>query len=304
LTGETEIVNGGLPQQKIRDFIAGLIKAFNLIIEPVTSTEFNIEPLDDYYADGTNNDITKRVDISETSIEPASLYGQIDFKYQPTASILAQNYRDNNDGIGYGDLRSIIVDSNGVPISSNKFEIQLPFINLLWSRLSNEAGSDELTNILTAAMIDKNLKPIVEKPYLFYYIGSESISSYPIGTRQGFEGTLNSRNTYNLCFQWNTKTDSFTHSLNFGSEINTYTLNDGTASTPSLYVDYWSEYITDLYDLGQRRYSMKAILPISVLFGIKLNQLLVVGSSTYRINSMQVNLTTGESSLDLLKNIV
>jgi hypothetical protein len=303
LTGETEIVNGGLPQQKIRDFIAGLIKAFNLIIEPVTSTEFNIEPLDDYYADGTNNDITKRVDISETLIQPASLYGQIDFKYQPTASILAQNYRDNNDGIGYGDLRSIIVDSNGVPISSNKFEIQLPFINLLWSRLSNEAGNDQLTNILTAAMIDKNLNPIVEQPYLFYYVGSESISSYPIGTRQGFEGTLTSRTTYNLCFQWNTKTDSFTHSLNFGSEINTYTLNDGTASTPSLYVDYWSEYITDLYDLGQRRYSMKAILPISVLFGIKLNQLLVIGSSTYRINSMQVNLTTGESSLDLLKNI-
>jgi hypothetical protein len=73
-----------------------------------------------------------------------------------------------------------------VPISSNKFEIQLPFINLLWSRLSNEAGNDQLTNILSAAMIDKNLNPIVEQPYLFYYVGSESITSFPIGTRARF----------------------------------------------------------------------------------------------------------------------
>jgi hypothetical protein len=303
LTGETENVNGGLPQQKVRDFVGGLLRAFNLVIEPITSNEFNIETLDAYYALGSINDITKRIDISETSIQPAELFGQIDFKYQPTASILAENFRENNDGIGFGDLRSIITDSNGAPISSNKFEIQLPFINLLWSRLSNEAGNDQLTNILSAAMIDKNLKPIVEQPYLFYYVGSESITSFPIGTRQGFEGTLNSRTTYNFCYQWNTKTDSFTHSLNFGSEVNTYTLNDGTALTPSLYNDYWSDYITDLYDLGQRRYSMKAILPISILFGIKLNQLIVIGTSTYRINSMQVNLTTGEATLDLLKKI-
>jgi hypothetical protein len=304
LTGESLTSVGGLPKQKVSDFIGGLLKAFNLVIEPITSNEFNIATLDAYYASGSINDITKTVDISEISIQPANLYGEINFKYSPSKTILAENFRESNgNDLGYGDLRSLIVDANGVPISSSKFEIELPFTNIIWEKLYDQTDGGNETSIMVAKFFDINFKPVIEKPYIFYYVGQQTTTVYPIALKQRTTSTAVSATTFNFCFQFNSKFDDFTHSLNFGSEVNPYTLNDGTASTPSLYVDYWSDYITDLYDLGQRRYSMKAILPISILFGIKLNQLLVIGSSTYRINSMQVNLTTGEATLDLFKNI-
>ena len=304
LTGESLTSVGGLPKQKVSDFVGGLLKAFNLVIEPITSNEFNIETLDAYYASGSTNDITKTVDISEISIQPANLYGEINFKYSPSKTILAENFRESNgNDLGYGDLRSLIVDVTGIPISKEKFEIELPFTNIIWEKLYDQTAGGAETSIMVGKFFDINFNPVIEKPYIFYYVGQQTTTVYPIALKQRTTSTAVSATTFNFCYQWNTKTDSFTHSLNFGSEINTYTLNDGTALTPSLYVDYWSDYITDLYDLGQRRYSMKAILPISILFGIKLNQLIVIGTSTYRINSMQVNLTTGEATLDLLKKI-
>jgi hypothetical protein len=304
LTGESLTSVGGLPKQKVRDFIGGLLRAFNLVIEPITSNEFNIATLDAYYASGDTNDITKHVDISEISISPANLYGEINFKYSPSKTILAENFRESNgNDLGYGDLRSIITDSNGVPISSEKFTIELPFTNIIWEKLYDQTASGAETSIVVGKFFDINFNPVIEQPYIFYYVGQQTTSTYPIALKQRVTSSATSATTYNFCFQFNSKFDDFTHSLNFGSEINPYTLNDGTSSTPSLYVDYWSDYITDLYDLGQRRYSMKAILPISILFNIKLNQKIVIQADSYRINSMQVNLTTGEATLDLFKNI-
>jgi hypothetical protein len=304
LIGESLTSVGGLPKQKVSDFLGGILKAFNLVIEPITSNEFNIETLDAYYASGSINDITRTVDVSEISIQPANLYGEINFKYSPSKTILAENFKESNgNDLGYGDLRTLIVDANGVPISSNKFKIELPFTNIIWEKLYDETSGGNNTSILVGKFFDIDFKPIIEKPYIFYYVGQQTITVYPIALKEKTNSVAVIANTYNFCYQWNTKTDLFTHSLNFGSEVNTYTLKDGTASTPSLYNDYWSDYITDLYDLGQRRYTMKAILPISILFNIKLNQKIIIQSDSYRINSMQVDLTTGEATLDLI-NII
>lgn len=303
LTGESLTAVGNLPQQTVREFMGGLIKMFNLIVEPVSSTEFNIEPLDDYYSSGASINLSKYIDHSETSIKPSSLYGEIGFKFSPSKTILADNFRQSNGDIGYGDLRSVIVDSNGDPISSDKFDIELPFTNIIWEKLFDQSSNNAETSIMVGKFFDVNLKPVYEQPYIFYYVTQQTTSTYPIAVKQYPSSSATSITTYNFCYQWNTKTDSFTHSLNFGSEINPYTYNDGTASTPSLYNDYWKTYITDLYDLAQRRYTLKAILPIGVLHEIQMKDTIVIGMDTYRINSIQVNLTNGEATLDLFKKI-
>jgi trehalose/maltose hydrolase-like predicted phosphorylase len=91
--------------------------------------------------------------------------------------------------------------------------------------------------------------------------------------------------------------------LNFGQELNPYTSNSVSQSTASLYNDYWATYIEGLYNSQQRKTTLKATLPMSVLIDLELNQTLIIGFNKYRINAMQVDLTTGETELDLL-NII
>ena len=307
LTGESLTAVGGLPQQTITEFLGGLVKMFNLIIEPVTATEFNIETLDTWRAAGGELDLTKSIDISDNSIMPSDLYGEIHFKYSDTKTILADRFKkQNNNYVGYGDLRTFIQDSNGVPISSNTFNLELPFTNIMWERLADQTDNNEETPILVGKFIDENLKPVVEKPYIFYRVGTQSLSGSPnryIAVRRRPSETATSLQVYNFCYQWNTQDDSYTHSLNFGSEINPYTYNDGTASTPSLYIDYYDSYITELYDLAFRRYTFKGIIPVGKLIAMGVNDEIIIGLNKYRLNSMQVNLTTGEATLDLISLI-
>ena len=303
LTGQTRDVAGNLPKMKVADFISGLIKAFNLVVIPNSSTSFYVEPYDDWLADGGEVNLSKYVE-TDKDVMPASLYGLIHFKYSDTASILNKRFTENlNNFRQYGDLKANIVDSNGDPLSTKTFEIELPFTNLLYSRLTNRAGDNSLTKILVGSMFDINLQPITEKPIIFYKADNIDISATSIATKAYASNSWSSRTTYNLCFQFNTDDDSYTHSLNWGGEVNPYTLNDATGTSPSLYNDYWEDYITDLYNLANRRFSLKAYLPLSIISTIKLNDQIIIGTNRYLINEMKLNLSTGEANLELVNYI-
>jgi hypothetical protein len=56
----------------------------------------------------------------------------------------------------------------------------------------------------------------------------------------------------------------------------------------------------NLYNLKQRLISVKTILPIGLLTGLRLNDRLVIRDKRYIINSMQSNLTTGEVNFQLI----
>jgi hypothetical protein len=301
LTGESRSYRGNLPNQKVSEFLSGLIKMFNLVVIPVSETEFDIEPLDDYYSVGTDANLTKYVHSNTKTVKPASLYGEIDFMYSGSKSILADNFKKTNN-IGYGDLKSVILDSNNDPLSSETFKITLPFINFLWERLVDETDSNAVLAILVAKSFDENFKPLIEKPYIFYYV-ERVTPSRSIAIKQASGLNAAQLTTYNLCFQYNTSGQSFTKALNFGQELNPYTSNSVSQSTASLYNDYWATYIEGLYNSQQRKTTLKATLPMSVLIDLELNQTLIIGFNKYRINAMQVDLTTGETELDLL-NII
>lgn len=301
LTSETIYYNGNLPNQTVLEFLGGLVKMFNLVIEPVSTTEFNIEPLNDYYDAGGTLNLTKYIKSDSIEIKPVDLYGEINFNYAETDTVLGKEFRERND-IGYGDLRATITDANGEPLSKRVFNVDLPFVNLLGERLK-QGVTTTFTRILVGKNFDVDLKPLLEKPIIFYKAGVIDLTtdSTPIGFKYD---TLNTNpvsiDSYNLCFQFNTTDSSFTQSLNFGSEINPYTYTDGGASSPTLFKTYWEDYITNLYALSQRSYSFSGVLPDSILLSISLDQLVVIGFNSYRINSIQTNLKTGESTFNLI----
>jgi hypothetical protein len=54
------------PEMKVIDFLTGLFKMFNLTAY-VNNGEIVVKTLDSYYAGGTTRDITKYIDVKESS---------------------------------------------------------------------------------------------------------------------------------------------------------------------------------------------------------------------------------------------
>ena len=149
-----------MPEQKVADFFSGLIKLFNLVVVPTGETSFDIEPLDDWYGEGSTIDITEFVDISEVNIDKPQLYRNIEFKYNESQSILEEEFRLQNDR-GYGDVDIDFTFDGG------EFKIEAPFDHQMYERLTDANGSSQ-TTLSIGRSITRELEPYIGKPLLFF----------------------------------------------------------------------------------------------------------------------------------------
>ena len=285
------IVSDQLPEQKISDFIGSLIRAFNLIVIPVAKNKYDIEPLDDWYAEGSTREVSEYVDTEEVNINKPSLYRRINFKYNETGAVLGEQYRLQND-IGYGDLKAEFT------FDGEDFNVEVGFDNMLFERLSNlDDGS--LTTIGVGKSITREIEPYISNPFIFYLAGQIR------GTEQfayiNMSDAESSKTDFHLVSNVNNDTAAtVTKTLNFGTEIDPYLLQ---GFSQGLYNTYWKDYITDLYDTSRRVFMYKAQMPLGVMLALKLNDKLTIGERNYIINQVKLNLTTGEAQLELLNDV-
>ena len=285
------VVADQMPEQKVSDFIGSLVRAFNLVIVPTGNSKFDIEPLDDWYAEGVTRDVNEYIDTEEVSISKPSLYSRINFSYNETGAILGEQYRLQN-GIGYGDLRA---DFN---FDGEEFNVGVGFDNMLFERLSDQDGG-ALTTIGVGKSITREIEPYIGSPYIFYAAGNITGSqsfSYVNMDADHFPFT-----NFWLASNVNARVaTSVTKTLNFGTEIDPYLLQ---GFTQGLYKTYWEDYITDLYTPSRRVFQYKGQLPLGLMLALRINDKLTIGERNYLINQMKLNLTTGETQLELLNDV-
>lgn len=282
-----------MPEMKVYDFLSGLVKMFNLVIEPTSRTAFNIEPLDDWYSSGSTYEITEYVDTTSQKINKPELYKRISFKYQEADSYPMRAYRETNGGRGYGDLNADFTFDGGELITESTFEI------MKYQKLDDP--SNGVTNFIVGKSIDKEGKPYIGSPVIFYSSGTLDITSYPIGFVDETERTTTATNQVYLCANVNNTTaEDVTQMLTFGQEVDP--LHE-QSYTQTLYNQYWEDYVTDLYSISRRLYSMKAVLPYSITSRLKMNDKLDINGKRYIINQMKINLRTEEADIELLNDI-
>ena len=287
------IMSDQMPEQKVYDFILGLVKMFNLVIEPTSRTKFNVEPLDDWYALGSNYDITDHVDISSEKITKPELNRRISFKYQEAGSYIEEAYRNTNGGIGYGDLRADFNFDGGELTAESTFEL------MQYQKLDDP--SNGVVNFLVGKSIDKEGKPYIGEPVIFYSPTTLNISAYPIGFLDETGLTTTPSNQVYLCGNINNRVAAnVTQMLTYG--LNVDPLHEQSFSQ-TLYNQFWEDYITDLYSVSRRVYSMKAILPFKVASKLRMNDKLDIGGRRYVINEIKINLRTDEATLELLNDV-
>ena len=291
ITNEVVIADQ-LPEQKISDFIGSLVRAFNLVIVPVGNGKYDIEPLDNWYAEGSTREVSEYVDTEEVNINKPSLYRRINFKYNETGAVLGEQYRLQND-IGYGDLNADFA------FDGEDFNVEVGFDNMLFERLNNL--NNGISQINVGKSITREIEPYIGQPVIFYNAGAITINDGYTFAYIDMNNNEQEKSQFWLASNVNSRVAaSVTKTLNFGTEVDPYLLQ---GFSQGLYNTYWSDYITDLYDTSRRVFMYKAQMPLGVMLALKLNDKLTIGERNYIINQVKLNLTTGEAQLELLNDV-
>jgi len=281
LTGNVNL-NNVLPDMKIADFFAGVLKEFNMTCVGVEEDVYEVLPLDDWYGQGAIVDITPYTITDEVDYERIKLYKKISFKYQESESFVNKDYFKTNNQ-QYGNLEYQFT------YDGEEYTVESPFENLLFTRAINGGGQYAILGYA----LNENFQSYVPKPCLMYLYGSSQSLAHDI---KFFDGTTHLNiDTYALFGQdltyQNTK-----YSLNFGADnsiIHNETIQQG------LYATYYFPYLTNLFNLKNRLEHVKTILPISLLTNLRLNDRLIIRDKRYIINEMKSNLTNGEVEFSL-----
>jgi hypothetical protein len=256
--------------------------------------------LNDWYAAGTDQDYQTYFDITEYVVNRPSLYREIEFKYQETEQILGAQYRNTNN-TGFGDLRAFFT------FDGEEFLVELPFECPLFERLT-DLRDGTLTNALVYKSITNELaddgvsfKPYLGAPILFYAKYDLDLSAKPISF---VESNGTDERVVETCWYANVS-NRFTsaaasNSICFGADIDPYHL---ASVNNSLYNNEWSEYISDLYSPKRRIFQVDAILPIGKIITLDLKNGIIWNNNKYIVNNVNVNMTTGKATFELL-NVV
>jgi hypothetical protein len=267
-----------MPDMKVSDFFSGVLKMFNLTAFSYDEQTYTLEQLENWYYQGKIKDYSEYC-ISDFDFERIKPYKKVNFNYEKSESILNKSYSDANQK-EYGDL-SYPFNTDGADYS-----VKLPFENIIFNKFTG-------TNLQVGYAIKTDLTPYVPKPIILYQYENASCSFYfNDGT------TTNHITNYNVMGQ-DVKYQSQMHTLNFGVEFSSYTLN--TISN-TLFKDYYFDYLNNLYSLKSRMVKVSMRLPYSELLALRLNDRIVIRDKRYIINSFTTDLDTFESKFELIQD--
>ena len=302
-TADIELLNQ-VPDIKVLDFLRALFSMHNLTAFLNFNGEVVVKTLDSFYSGGDTFDITSFVKTDKHTVGATVPFSEIDFEYAEPKSILAQQFFNTNNQ-KYGEL-NYLADTT----KSKKYEIKIPFEHMLFERLQDKT-SGALTTVQVGSFLDDNLEPSIGQPLLFYgiyqqnqdninFLESTRPETYGALCPTGTNSTLNDYWIPSACNELGTSSTPPTYNLNFGSEINTYTLTDYAGNNNSLFQTYYTNYITRVFNKKTRIFKFSAILPLKVLLNLTLDDLIVVGTRAYTINKMSTKLQSGETNFELL----
>lgn len=296
--GDTVNMNDQWPKgYKVIDFMNSVIKMFNLILVPNSSTDFTVENKESYFLTGDVKDWTKYIDIESIKIEKPELFKDVSFEYSEPKDAVQIAL---NDALDRKYASASYVDDNGFADGSLNIKPDFtPFFPV--EMLDQDASGVVLgnTGIYIQRMLGDDDKPIVDsKPRIFYYDDDLLINCQGFYLQDGEDGSGNP--TFNFEPQspfasmfTNLIADADTESLNFSIEEPF----NGLAPTKTLFQEYYSNYVRRQYDFSNRIVTVKARLPLAEFYEFAYNDNIYFDGHYYIIQDLKYNLNTQESTI-------
>ena len=279
-TGTEFSVLNYLPDMKIVDFFKGVLQMFNLTCYSTSKDVYQVEPLDDWYQKGAIVDITEYTDIKSTQIDRIKLFKNISFSYQESECATNEAFRELTGGRDYGNTNEKFDYDGG------EYKVDLPFENMMMHKFTG-------TDLQVGKRLNTDLQNYITKPLIMYaYDTTNAQWRFDEGT-----GVTN-MSTY-IPFGQDLRLGTTDFTLNFNADISTFLLEP---VLNTLFSVYYGAYIINLYNLRNRRTTVKTNLPISLLTGLQLNDRVIIRDKRYMIESMKSNLNTGDVDLVLIND--
>ena len=268
-----------VPKIKVLDLLTGLFKMFNLVAYTKKgSSTIYVQTFDDYMTLGVNRDITKYVDITQSTIDRPVPYNRVNFKFSDPVTQTSLRFVNNFSQV-FGDLNYSAPEK----YDGQEFNQEVPFERSVLINLKDNSG--DITNNVIGWWVDADGKTTLGKPYIFFNRVIDA-TNYPV--------TTTSYTTYNA--PSNVSSDG-NHTLNFGAEYDEFTKN---INTNSLFSRFYQQYIVQTFNQNGRIIKVSANLPVSFVLNYSVNDVIVINAQEYYINSIQTDLTTGKSQLELI----
>lgn len=275
------VISELMPDIKVQDWLKGIIKAHNLVLEPQEDNSIIVNDLNSWYNSGDIIDVTQYVDISTTKVERGKLYREIDFVYEDQESILANQY-ESQFGKQFGGVENTLT---GIA-SEDKIEFKVPFENPQFERL-------QPVNTQYGFIVDKDRGTYKNKPFLLY------IHRIRLDEDLGFSG-----DTYAPLKYAGLPSHAIDFDSGFSAQFDAeYNEQSYALSSDNWYSRYYADYFNDLFNQQRRQITVNANLPITIASKLRLRDRLLIKGQRYIIDNLDSNLITGITKLVLLNDI-
>ena len=277
--GSNIFIQDYIPKMKVIDFLTGIFKMFNLVAYTKRgSSTIYVQTFDDFMTIGETRDITKYVDVSQSTIDRPVPYNQVNFKYSSPVTQTSLRFVNQFSQV-FGDLNYSAPEK----YDGQSFSQDVPFERTVLINQKTSAGVT--TGNILAWWVDDKGDTTLGKPYIFFNRVVDSSSN-----------TITSLNLTAYNAPSNVSSDE-NHTLNFGAEYDEF---NGDVNTNSLFSRFYQEYIIQTFNQNGRIIKVSAQLPVSFILNYSVNDTIVINGQEYYINSLNTNLATGKTELELI----
>jgi hypothetical protein len=311
-TNFTFIASNQVPEMKVIDFLTGVFKMFNLVALVEDDGEIYVDTLDNFYTDkksiSTAYDISKYVDVQTMQVDAALPYSEVNFRYEDTKTYLAVQH-EQLFGKGWGKEEYSERDAENNQVDGGIYDIKVPFGHLKYENLYDLDDNTKMT-LQWGWSVDESQSPQKGSPVLFYPVyehpqkgGTDvSIAFVTIDDDGVYGDHTELDNEINMPSNSIGFLDVGTggENINFFAEVNEQA---GEVFEDTLFQDFYRTYIEDVFNNKRRLTKVKAYLPMKILLNFTLADRFDINGQRYKINSIETNLATGESNIELLNEV-
>lgn len=288
INGNTISMIDAMPQKPVKDFINGVLQAFNCILLPVNETEIEIHNLQDWLELGTTRNWSPYVDVKDIQHDKLPIPRVVEF-VPAESTCLANAYYKQINKREFGSIKYV----PEIDYPTDEFHVKSPF-HIIAPQAMNEVNLNgqivRKTELNIPVFMDSDAKPVQQDYTLFYYGGKQSISDpyYFNNVNQYVLPLMTSYSAY--------PTLSTSYSTAFGLELSLR----GDAPKNTMYMMYWHEYLSRMYSTQSRVVKMTAILPVGEWLTLQLNDTIAISGNYYKVQSIKYDMLTEIANLELI----
>ena len=288
INGTTINMQDAMPQKPVKDFINGVLQAFNCILVPVGEQEIEIHNLQDWLALGTTKNWSPYIDVKDIQHDKLPIPRHVSFEPQESTCLANAYYKQINKR-EFGSMKYM----PEIDYPTDEFNVESIF-HVIAPQAMNEVNFNgqivRKTELNLAVFLDSDYKPVQQDYTLFYYGGKQPISDYYFfnNIQQVVMPLMTSYSAY--------PTLETSYSTAFAFEL---TLR-GDAPKNTMYMMYWHRYLSRMYSTQSRVVKMTAILPVGEWLNLQLNDTIAISGNYYKIQSIKYDMLTEIANLELV----